>query len=164
MVIDASARRNYKKSIKKGYDFRKIDYNDHLDEIWEIRKSADVRQGKVDPRFLEKRPKECRNPKSKSNMHDYPYYGVFSPSGKLVAYAGCFICGEIAMIEHIYGHKEYEKDRVVPRLIIDIGNDLYRSYPNSFNYAYGTYFGAKPEMRRFKKKFNFLPHFISWKL
>src|SRR4051794_29257746 len=45
MRIEASARRNYKKAVKLGYQFRRINYNDHLEDIRDIWLSTPVRQG-----------------------------------------------------------------------------------------------------------------------
>lgn len=164
MTIEAAARRNYKKAEKKGFKFSKIEFNNHIDDIWEIRRSATVRQGEISEAFLNTPPAPCTNPKSKSHFHDYPYFGVFSAEGKLVAYAGCLIAGEIAMIEHIYGHADFQSEGVVPKLIIDIGKNLYEEHPAAFWYGYGTFYGSAIEMQRFKRKFGFYPRIVRWLL
>ena len=164
MTIEASARRNYKKSVNKGFSFSPIDYNEHLDEVWDILRSTTTRQGEMPGHLLNVRPTPHTNPKSKSHYHDYPYFGIFGPEGKLVAYASCCMTGELAMITEIFGHAEYQEEGIVPLLIIETGKWLYDHYPASIWYGYGTYFGAGEQMQRFKRKFNFLPYRVKWLL
>jgi len=39
MLIESSARRNYKKSIRNEYTFSRFNYNERLDDIWDINRS-----------------------------------------------------------------------------------------------------------------------------
>jgi hypothetical protein len=162
MCIEAAGRRNYKKAKRNGYLFEKIDFNRHLDDIGEIRRSATHRQGEI-PEELLGEVKPCENPVSKDRTHDYPYFGVLK-DGKLSAYAGCLIAGELCMIEHIYGHADKMSDGVVPMLIVGMAGYVMENHPDVKYYGYGTYFGASESMRRFKRKFKFLPCRVSWVL
>ena len=161
MMVEPAGRRNVKKARRLGYDVGPILFNDYLEDIREIRNSADVRQGRVDDDFREVSP--CTDPASKSALHDYPYFGV-TKGGCLRAYAGCFVAGELCMIEHILGHAAHQSDGVVPLLIAGIADTLLARYPNVKYYAYGTFFGGGETLRRFKKKFKFLPHRVTWRL
>lgn len=163
MYIEASARRNYKKAVRIGYEFKRINFNDYRDDIKEIRQSTDVRQGKVPDEFLKSDVPECKDPPSKTDIHDYPYYGVLKDN-KLYAYAGCLVAGELCMIEQIYGHADYQDDGVVPMLIVGIAGEMMKNCPKVKYYGYGSYYGAGETMRRFKRKFKFLPHKVEWKL
>ena len=163
MLIEASARRNYKKALRFGYSFRRINCNDHLSEIKVIRCSATVRQGALPNTFLEAEVRPCENPVSLSNLHDYPYFGVFK-EGQLVAYGGGMVAGEVFCLEHIYGHAAFHADGVVPMLVIGIAEHLYANFPRVRYYAYGTFLGAGSTLQRFKKKFKFLPHKVIWVL
>jgi len=168
MMVEGSARRNYRKASHLGYKARRIQYNEHLDEIGEIWRSTPVRQGRMPDKFLKGKPEPCTNPASQSPLHDYPYYGVFSAGGQhgagLVAYAGCLIAGELCLIEQIMGHADKQSDGIVPFLIMEIARDLFISYRTVRYYAFGTYFGAGVTMRRFKRKFRFLPCRAKWLL
>lgn len=163
MSIDAAARRNCKKSARLGYEVRRIDFNSHRGDIQEIRQSATIRQGQVPESYLSGDVGTCTDPKSNSNCHDYAYFGTIRDE-RLYAYAGCFIAGELCMIQHILGHAKYQQDCVVPLLIVEIARMLYRHYPHVRYYGYGTYFGAAKNMRRFKRKFLFQPHVVSFRL
>ena len=163
MLIEAAARRNYKKALRSGYVFRRMNYNDHLTDIRAVRRSTPVRQGVLSKAFLESEVRPCANPPSRSSLHDYPYFGVFKDE-QLVAYGGGMVAGEVFCLEQIYGHAAFQADGVVPMLIIGTAEYLYETCPNVRYYAYGTFFGAGETLRRFKKKFRFLPHKVTWVL
>ena len=163
MYIEAAGRRNVKKANRNGYDFTRIDYNEYLEDIREIRRSTDQRQGQLSDDFLNGDVSRCENPESKTDVHDYPYFGVLK-DGKLVAYMGLLIAGELAIIEHIYGHAEFQNDGVVPKMIVDTAGYLMEHYHNVKWYGYGSYFGASETLRRFKRKFRFLPYRVRWSL
>ncbi|HVX15436.1 MAG TPA: GNAT family N-acetyltransferase [Pirellulales bacterium] len=163
MQIEASARRNFKKASRSGFTFSRIDYNQFLDDVSRIRHSAEYRQGKLPKSLLDRPVVPSENPPSRSPYHDYPYFGVLR-DGKLYAYAGCLVAGEVCIIETIYGDAAVQPEGIVPMLIISIAGHLLKHYPAVKYYCYGTYFGARDEMRRFKRKFNFLPHRIEWQL
>jgi len=164
MRIEGSARRNHKKAVREGCEVRRIAYNEHLAEIAEVRASADTRQGRLMPEDYRKglvRP--TSDPPSRTPFHDYPYFGVFL-KGKLIGYAGCLIAGEYCEVQHVLGHADHLSLGAVPLLLIGIAQDLYRCHPQVKSYAYGTYFGASESLRRFKRKFDFHPHRVTWLL
>jgi hypothetical protein len=161
MKIEAAARRNVKKACRLGYEFRQIQYNEHLGDVAEIRRSARERQGALPNEFLNGDVRPSNNPPSLDTAHDYPYFGVLK-EGKLYAYAGCFVCGEICLLEHIYGHAAWQPDGIVPMLIVGIAEHLIIRRPGVKYFCYGTYFGASLTMRRFKRKFLLEPHKVEW--
>lgn len=163
-AIESSGRRNIKKAIRLGYTFKAINYNDHLDEVWEIRKSAEVRQGKLSDAFLNNKPSPNNDPKCSVNTHGYPYFGVFDEENKLVAYAGCFLAGNVIELSHFYGHADHQKNGVVPLLITSIAEYVINNHPAVKVFLYGGYIGASPTLRRFKKKFRFMPYHVKWSL
>lgn len=163
MNIEAAARRNYKKAVRCGYMFSPIEFNEHLDDIGAIRSSAEFRQGKMPEELVRQPPKPVTNPPSKTNLHGFPYFGILR-DGQLYGYASCFIAGELCYLEHIYGHEQFQSDGIVPMLIISIAKYLYTAHPQVKYFIYGAYFGAADSMRRFKRKFGFLPHRVSWVL
>ena len=164
MMVEGAARRNYKKARRLGYEFRPLDYNNHLDEVTAIWRSTHVRQGEMPKDFLTQRAKPHTNPPSPSTTHDYPYFGIFNADGELRAYASCLVSGELCMIEHIYGHAKYQSDGCVPMLIISMCEFMYEHHPQVKYYGYGTYFGASKTMKRFKRKFALTPHKVTWVL
>jgi RimJ/RimL family protein N-acetyltransferase len=167
MLVDGSARRNFKKARRLGYRVERISINPFLTDIQKIRTSAATRQGKRMPReYLADDVKPCTNPPSRTSVHDYPYFGVIGPQPqeRVVAYAGCMVSGEVCMIEHILGHAEHQDDGVVPFLILEMARCVRSSFPRVRFYGYSSYFGAEPAMKRFKRKFHFMPHRVEWML
>ena len=162
--IESSGRRNVKKAIRKGYTFELISFNEHIDDIWEIRRSASVRQGKMPDELIQNRPSKINDPKSKTNFHDFQYYGVFNNEKKLVAYAGCFSAGEMIELSHYYGHDAFKSDGIVPLLITSIAQHTIKTKPHVKFYVYGGTLGASNTLKRFKKKFGFFPHTVNWNL
>ena len=163
MMVEGAARRNYKKATRLGYHFRPIDYDDHLREIEAIHRSTTVRQGPM-PAHLMGTLKPVGNPQPRDRVHGYPAFGVFNAEGVLRAYATCHIAGEICMMEDIYGDARHQSDGYVPLLYLSIGKYLLENHPEVKYFSYGTYYGASPTLRRFKRKFRFLPHRVIWKL
>ncbi len=159
--IESSGKRNYKKALRMGYTFERIEYNRHLDDVRNILGSTHVRQGAFPAEELVHSVHECKNPPSRSNIHDYPYFGVLK-DGRLRAYAACLVAGELMLIEHIYGHAAVQADGVVPMLLVSMADYARTHYPCVRYYAYGSYFGAGANMRRFKRKFNFEPRHVLW--
>jgi hypothetical protein len=161
MKIEAAARRNVKKAQRLGYDFSRIAYNEYLEDISAILQSTECRQGRMSQELLEAPLKPSRNPVSQTSVHDFAHFGILR-KGTVCAYAGCFIAGEICLIERIFGHAALQGDGIVPMLIVSIAEHLYERHPNVKYYGYGTYYGAREEMRRFKRKFLFTPHRVLW--
>ncbi len=163
-LIEGAARRNYKKSLRLGYRFARLDYNAHVEEVAAIIGSTDARQGRPMPaKLLSRASAGISDPPSRSNRHDYPYYGIFR-EGRLYAYASCLIAGELCAIQTIFGHADYQDDGIVPMLIISLAECVIRDYPHVKYYAYGSYYGASVTMQRFKRKFGFMPHIARWTL
>ncbi len=164
MHIEASARRNVKKARRKGYRCMPfVVTEDHLDDIRAIHQSTDVRQGKVSDEILYGEVRASTDPPSRSPYHAYPYIGVFLDD-RLVAYSSCFIAGELASVERLFGHADHQSAGVVPKMLNGMAKVIYDHHPAVRYFAYGSYFGAAPNMRRFKKKFRFFPHRVHWKL
>ena len=162
--LESSARRNIKKALRNGYRVSEIDFNAHLDAVTQIHQSTSVRQGKKLPTQLTAlRQAPHQNPASQSPTHDYPYHGVFK-NGTLVAYASCLVAGELAAIQTIFGHADHLSEGVVPLLIAHMGDNLPLAHPELKYFAYGSFYGATESMRRFKRKFLFTPHRVTWVL
>src|ERR1700739_2640521 len=103
------------------------------------------------------------DPPSRSAMHDYLYAGVCK-DGALRAYAGCLVAGELFAITDLYGHHTYQPDGIVPLLLVNLVQYASTHHPHARYCMYDKYFGASHTLRRFKRKFGFLPHKVQWRL
>jgi len=161
--IESAARRNYKKAQRLGYTFERLEHNRFLADMKEIHASTGVRQGPMPEQLLRGEVKPCNDPPSRTNVHDYPYFGILK-DGKLVAYSGSLVAGEAFLIEQLYGHAAHHADGVVPMLLIDMAGYIRSHYPRVKYYVNEMYYGAGETMRRFKRKFGFVPHKVTWVL
>src|SRR5258708_5476954 len=141
MKIEASARRNYKKALRSGYEFRKIDYNAHLDDIREIWMSMPIRQGAVPKHMQEGQVWRISDPPSRSPYQAYPYYGVFKDN-HLVAYSGCLITGELCSLNTLFGHASHLENGVVPLVLIETVRNLILHFPTVKYFVYDTFYGG----------------------
>lgn len=162
-AIEASGRRNVRKALNKGYSCRRVDYNAHLDDVTAIHRSSEVRQGRALPGHLLAAATPIQNPPSQDPRHDYPYFGVFQGDA-LVAYMSCLIAGELCAIESIYGHAAHQENGVVPLLLTTAVDDICQNHPAVRFIQYDTYYGASASLQRFKRKFLFHPHRVTWRL
>ena len=161
--VGPAAKRNLKKALRLGYRFERMDYNRHVEDVTAIHRSTKVRQGQEMPKhFFSATAPSIIDPPSTTLTHDYPYFGIFKDD-TLVAYASCLIAGELCAIETIYGHADHHSNGVVPLLLVSLADHLIVHHPQVLYYVYDTYFGASETMRRFKRKFLFLPHRVSWR-
>jgi hypothetical protein len=162
-MIEASARRNINKAQRLGYTFSRIDYNERRQEIATIIRSTAVRQGPMPDDMMTGEFAPIADPPSKSATHDYIYVGICH-GAELRAYAACMIAGELFAITDIYGHHAYQADGIVPFLFVETVKYARTHYPQARYCMYDKYFGASQSLRRFKKKFGFLPHKVQWLL
>jgi hypothetical protein len=162
-AIEASARRNVRKAQRLGYTFSRIDFNEHRAEIGAIIRSAPVRQGPMPAHMLVGEVQPIADPVSLTTFHDYFYVGVFA-NNELRAYGACMVAGELFAITDIYGHAAYQADGIVPLMLVEIVRYARTQYPQTRYCMYDKYFGAGETLRRFKKKFLFLPYKVQWRL
>jgi ribosomal protein S18 acetylase RimI-like enzyme len=162
-IVESSARRNINKAQRLGYTFSRIDYNLRRREIAEIIRSTPFRQGPMPTELMTGEMPPISDPTSRNPLHDYAYVGI-SKDGELRAYAGCMVAGELFAITDIYGHSAYQTEGIVPLLLSEIVNYAKAHHPQACYCMYDKYFGASQTLRRFKKKFGFLPHKVEWRL
>jgi hypothetical protein len=162
-LIEASARRNIKKALRLGYTVSRIDFNRHRPEIAAIIRSAPSRQGPMPADLLTGDLAEISDPPSRTSLHDYIHMGV-KKDEELRAYCSCFIAGELVSVNDIFGHDAHQSDGIVPLLLAETVRYVITHHPQAKYFMYDKYFGASTTLRRFKKKFGFLPHKVEWSL
>lgn len=162
-LVEGSARRNIKKAQRLGYSFSRIDYNQRRPQIAAIIRSTPVRQGRMPEHLMRGELPTVTDPPSSNPLHDYAYVGVVKDD-QLRAYAGCMVAGELLAITDIYGHHEFLADGIVPLMLYEIVKYARARHPDARYCVYDKYFGASTTLRRFKKKFCFLPHKVEWRL
>lgn len=148
-----SAEYHARYARKRGYTVRRIDRNEHIDEIYRINISSEARQGRpMDPSYLtleteydESAPMQC--------------FGVFNADGMLCGYCRFGIYGDFAATDRLLGYKN--NDGIMYLLLVDIVCKLIRE--GDLNYLmYDTFLGAQPGLKSFKQRVGFRPYRVSY--
>jgi hypothetical protein len=149
--IGNKTRNMIRKAERQGYEFKEFVWNGHLDEIFEINTSKEVRHSEpmrgwyrdpVQPRYH-----------SKEELQYRKYYGAFK-DGKLYAYLHVVLCGDFAFFRHFIGHAQHVTYGIMNGLISYtvreyIGNSQIRWL------KYGELSQASNSMHSFRKHAGF---------
>jgi len=112
--LERDNRRKIRVAQREGYEFREFDWDAHLDDIYEINTSKEIRQGEpmrgwyrnpVQPKRLTNDELRCKK-----------YLGGFK-DGKLYAYFHFYVCGNIAVGKHYLGHAQHLKNGIMNGLM-----------------------------------------------
>lgn len=114
-VIGPKSRNMLKKAERAGILCRLFNWNDHLDEIFEINTSSEIRQGRKMTKNYRKYPRRVTI--GQDSNFDIAHIGAFVSQG-LVAYAELYSYGNFSMVNRILGHKEFLKFGVMNALIM----------------------------------------------
>lgn len=158
--IGDKARNMIRKAQRQGYVYSKVDPNDYLDDVLEIRTSDPVRQGKPIPDYYKVRPTQMIDEPfcNGCNLHGEDFYGVFK-DGKLVAYTTIFFYGELGQVNHILGHVDHLQDGVMNLLISEMVREViaHRPWVRAINYLYPHASKTNTGIGLFKRSIGFLP-------
>lgn len=143
---------------KLGYYTEYFDRNEYLDDIYQINTSTEERQGrKMSDSYLQK--------PSKENIPScYRFFGIKNMEGKLVGYVKLFCTSQLLNISMIIGHKDYQNDNIMYKLLHDlIVNLIEEKEKDKIQYImYDTFFGAKEGLKLYKKRNQFIPYRVKW--
>lgn len=112
--VERETRRVIRIAGRQGYEFKGFNWNDHLDEIFEINTSEEMRQSEP-MRGWYRDPVQPRH-HSEEELRYRKYYGAFK-DGRLYAYFHFYICGEIAIGKHFIGHSQHLRWGIMNGLI-----------------------------------------------
>ena len=144
-----------RRASTRGYQVRRIDRNNFIDDIHAIHTSSDIRQGR--PMDLAYRVRETA-------FEDYPhcaYFGTTDKTEKLVGYCNLAVLGNFAATERVIGNKN--NDGAMYLLLTEIICSLIEQ--KTVNYLmYDSYLGAQPGLRNFKHKLGFSPYLVRYSL
>jgi hypothetical protein len=144
-----------KRARTRGYVFREIDRNAHVDDIHAINTSLDTRQGRpMDQKYLAKVTHFDALP-------HYNYYGVLNPEGRLVAYANIGRFGNFSALSQLIGIRN--NDGIMHLLMVDIVSRLIEEKRVRY-VMYDTFFGAQPGLQQFKRILGFEPYRAKYSL
>jgi hypothetical protein len=156
----AHLRREFNRAERSGFRFTVVDPSARIDEILEINRSIDTRQGlPMHPSYLD----EAKVRRYMERSADV--FGVTDASGRLTAYLCIRVCGDVGCVERILGHSDVLRQGVMWVLIAGAVRAMVerRERDGAPRWMmYDTYFGASPGLRQFKQWAGFEPHRVSW--
>jgi hypothetical protein len=155
-------RQKVRRAVKLGYEFATFDFNDHVDDIYEINTSTDERQGRAMADWYRQQPSMPPFRDQPCDRHRNDYFGVFK-DGKLSAYALVVQCGEMMLFSQLLGHADRLEDGIVNFLIYEAATR--RHSPTRPTYAvYHVHHSGTPGLQFFKRKMGFAGYLARWEL
>ncbi|MCA8199653.1 heparinase II/III-family protein [Burkholderia sp. AU33545] len=137
--IGDKSRNMVRKARRLGYEFRAIDPDEYGQDIYEIRTSDPMRQGRPIPEYYYKNPPEhVLKPSSVGcRLHTERFYGVFKDD-RLVAYVTLFLFGELAQVNHLLCHRDHASSGAMNLNVFHVVDELIRHQPEVrvLNYLY----------------------------
>lgn len=155
-------RTNTNRAKKSGYKCLMFDSNPRIGEMLEINRSSAERQGhEMADEYLDQVAVEryCRAHPS--------LLGVFSGTGKLVAYLEPIESGEVVITNRLLGHHEHLREGIMYLLIsgcVELCVQRNADGKNIHWIMYDMMLGAKPGLRYFKERAGFSPYRVHWTL
>lgn len=161
--IGDKARNMIRKAQRQGYAYRKVDPDDHLDDVLTIRTSNPERQGVPIPDYYKVRPtRMIEEPfRNGCGRHGEGFFGVFKDD-KLVAYTTIFFYGGFGQVNHILGHAEHLQEGVMNLLVSEMVRETIEQRPwvKALNYLYPHSANANTGIGLFKRSIGFFPERI----
>lgn len=137
--IGDKSRNMVRKARRLGYEFRAIDPDEYGQDIYEIRTSDPMRQGRPIPEYYYKNPPEhVLKPSSVGcRLHTERFYGVFKDD-RLVAYITLFLFGELAQVNHLLCHRDHASSGAMNLNVFHVVDELIKHQPEVrvLNYLY----------------------------
>ncbi|WP_230947711.1 DUF6270 domain-containing protein [Burkholderia territorii] len=162
--IGDKSRNMIHKANRLGYRFHEGSHAGFDQDIYEIRTSDPMRQGRPIPEYYYSNPPVyVLNPSASGcEYHTERFFGIVH-EGRLVSYITLFMFGEFAQINHILCHKEHVKNGVMNLNVFHVVKELIEKYSwvRSINYLYVVDDGMGINL--FKRSVGFRSqHFIAY--
>lgn len=138
-----------KRARARGYIFKEIDRNAHIEAIHKINTSCSSRQGRAMDSAYQTKTQHFEP------LKHFRYFGILSGKGELVAYANLGLFGNFCGFSQLIGVRN--NDGIMHFLLTEIIAQLIDQ--NEVRYVmYDTFFGALPGLRQFKTMLGFRPY------
>lgn len=162
--VSRAARENSNYAARRGYAHRIIDRAEWADDLFALRSSRYIRQGRPMPRaYLEREEYSADLPLAECRRHRIVVHGIVSADETLVAYCQISQCGEVARLNTILGHGDYLDDRVVWLLFREAIDWHVRECRAAFALYYSHDSGHGGGLRYFKERLGFRPARVDWR-
>lgn len=153
-VVGSKTRNMIRKAERFNYQYQAFNWDEHLDEIYEINHSKEVRQDEPMRGWY----KEKVQPRNHA-LEEQPYrqyFGAFLED-KLYAYLHVVRCGDFGFFRHFLGHSEHLPNGIMNGLL----SWAVKDYCNNKNVRwlnYGELSSAYSSLHAFKQHNGFKPY------
>jgi hypothetical protein len=158
-VLTSKERNMIRKARLATIQVETIEYDDYLDDIYEINTSSLIRQGRPMKSTYLAYPKPSTENNTVCDKHWSQYIGAFLDS-KLIAYVGLLCHKDVVLISQILGHAKYLKTGVM-NLVLYHAVEYSTAYKVKFGFPkiamYDFWRSGLDGLRRFKKSMGFVP-------
>ncbi len=159
----ALMRRKVRHAIKLGYEFAPFEFDECIDDVYEINTSKAERQGRPMTQSYRERPgARGRSPEQACRRHRNGWFGVFR-EGKLLAYTNIPQCGEMMLFSTILGHGDHMDDGIMYLLIWETVKLHHERSGTSYAVYYLMDSGTEG-LQFFKRKMGFAGYLVRWEL
>lgn len=153
-AIGDKSRNMVRKPEKAGFRIGRFDKNNHLEDIYQIHTSLDVRQGQPLQDHYRLRPHASYKGRAAWELVSEEWWGAFNPEGRLVGYVYLPGTNGEYLTSRIMGHGDYLKFGIMNALVAEI----VRAHAGERGHIlYGMYEHGTDGLRRFKDSMGFVP-------
>lgn len=152
--IGCKSRNMISKSVRNGYNTQVINFNDFLDDIYNVNISKSERQGQPMTQNYKIKPTPISRPSEYCELHFSKHYGVIK-DGKLFAWANISFMNELVIVNQILGHGEHLKFGIMNNLISFIVKDSIENHPQTKCLNYLTIVNGLEGLKSFKRSVGF---------
>lgn len=156
------ARRQRRRALKAGFQFRECMAKDVADEMLNINRSALMRQGRSIPAAYVNKADVARFCERAERI-----FGVFDETGTMKAYTHAPVLGDVFLFSRLLGHADSLDLGIMYLLLIE--TTRLRAYEGSANgypcwAMYDMYLGARSGLWFFKERLGYRPYRVRWRL
>jgi hypothetical protein len=163
-VCSKVVRENANRARRSGYVVQVIDRKDWADDLFELRSSATVRQGRpMPPAYMAYQEYGTDYPYQACPRHGAKVHGVIGPDGHLAGYVQLIQSGDVVRVNTILGHADKLADRVMWLLMLEAVKWHIEHAAAQF-LLYYTHYSGTDGLRYWKERFGMRPSTVRWLL
>lgn len=157
--LSAKSKNMVRKAKKRGYVYHGFDYNNYLQDIYEINISKPKRQGRPMTENYMTYPTPIHSKFHGCSSHKYFHVGGFK-DGKMYAYCAVAVVNELAIINTILGHADALTDGIMNGMINYLVRICYADGIKYLNYL--TMENSSESLQAFKRHVGFESYAVSF--
>jgi hypothetical protein len=156
-------RKKIHRAHRLGYEFGPFEFNDYIDDMYDINTSKWDRQGRpMSEEYRVRPPERAPLPDHPCPRHSEGWFGVFQ-DGKLCAYLFVQQSGEATFTPNILGHADHLENGVMALALFEAVKWQRERANTSYVYYY-LHDSETSGLQFFKEKMGYAGHLVTWEL